>query len=217
MLAGSAFYAGSGVLVKYLTRTDSPSAIIFYMNMLQLPLGLIPAVFVFDWVTPALSDVPWILIWGLSGFAAHYTMARALKLADITIIFPLDFLRLPLMALFGFLIYAETLSPWTLLGGVVIFGANWYAVPRRGATRRLAGSALTRTHPDKSGQTGAISSPAIAMLRGAASAERAPIHGRAGEKRRPGRSFRPRSPGGSRCVPLSRPRSDLRSRSRRDG
>ena len=137
MLAGSAFYAGSGVLVKYLTRTDSPSAIIFYMNTLQLPLGLIPAVFIFDWVTPALSDIPWILIWGLSGFAAHYTMARALKLADITIIFPLDFLRLPLMALFGFLIYAETLSPWTLLGGVVIFGANWYAVreeARRGGS-----------------------------------------------------------------------------------
>lgn len=128
MLAGSALYAGSGAFVKYLTRTDAPQGIIFYMNLLQLPLGLVPAVLVFEWIWPAAGDVPWILVWGLSGLWAHYAMARALALADITIIFPLDFLRLPLMALLGFLFYAEALSPWTLAGAVVIFGANWHAV-----------------------------------------------------------------------------------------
>jgi drug/metabolite transporter (DMT)-like permease len=128
MLLGSFLYAGSGVLVKYLTRTESPQGIIFYMNAMQLPLGLIPAVFIFDWVTPTLIDIPWILAWGLSGLAAHYTMARALKLADITIIFPLDFLRLPLMALLGYLIYTEAINPWTAVGGLVIFAANYYSV-----------------------------------------------------------------------------------------
>lgn len=128
MVLGSALYAGSGVLVKYLTRTDSPQGIIFWMNSLQLPLGLIPAVFIFDWVTPAPADVPWILAWGLSGLWAHYSMARALSLADITIIFPLDFLRLPLMALIGFLLYAEAINPWTAVGGLVIFAANYYSV-----------------------------------------------------------------------------------------
>ena len=137
MLLGSFLYAGSGVLVKYLTRTDSPQGIIFYMNALQLPLGLIPAVFIFDWITPSLIHVPWILAWGLAGLAAHYTMARALKLADITIIFPLDFLRLPLMALLGYLIYAEAINPWTAVGGVIIFAANYFSVreeARRGGS-----------------------------------------------------------------------------------
>ena len=55
-------------------------------------------------------------------------MARALKLADITIIFPLDFLRLPLMALLGYLLYAEAINPWTAVGGIVIFAANYYGV-----------------------------------------------------------------------------------------
>ncbi|PPR12015.1 MAG: Riboflavin transporter [Alphaproteobacteria bacterium MarineAlpha11_Bin1] len=137
MLLGSFLYAGSGVLVKYLTRTESPQSIIFYMNTLQLPLGLIPAIFIFDWVTPELIDIPWILAWGLAGLAAHYTMARALKLADITIIFPLDFLRLPLMAILGYLIYTEAINPWTAVGGIVIFGANYYSVreeSRRGGS-----------------------------------------------------------------------------------
>jgi drug/metabolite transporter (DMT)-like permease len=137
MILGSFLYAGSGVLVKFLTRTETPQGIIFWMNLLQLPAGLIPAVFIFDWVTPGIADVPWILIWGLSGLWAHYAMARALSLADITIIFPLDFLRLPVMAVIGYLLYAEALDPWTAVGALIIFTGNWYSVreeSRRGGS-----------------------------------------------------------------------------------
>ncbi len=137
MLLGSALYSGSGILVKYLTRTETPQGIIFWMNSMQLPLGLLPAIFIFDWVTPGLADIPWILAWGLAGLTAHYTMARALTLADITIIFPLDFLRLPFMAVLGFLLYAEAINPWTAVGGIVIFAANYYSVreeSRRGGS-----------------------------------------------------------------------------------
>ncbi|MEC7943385.1 MAG: DMT family transporter [Pseudomonadota bacterium] len=128
MILGSFLYAGSGVLVKFLTRTESPQGIIFWMNLLQLPAGLLPAILIYDWVTPSLTDIPWILVWGLSGLWAHYTMARALALADITIVFPLDFLRLPAMAVIGYLLYAEALDPWTAVGALIIFAGNWYSV-----------------------------------------------------------------------------------------
>lgn len=137
MITGSFLYAGSGVLVKFLTRTESPQGIIFWMNLLQLPAGLIPAVFIYDWVTPGAIDIPWILVWGLAGLWAHYAMARALTLADITIIFPLDFLRLPVMAVIGYLLYAEALDPWTAVGALIIFAGNWYSVreeSRRGGS-----------------------------------------------------------------------------------
>jgi len=64
-------------------------------------------------------------------------MARALSLADITIIFPLDFLRLPVMAVIGYLLYAEALDPWTAVGALIIFAGNWYSVreeSRRGGS-----------------------------------------------------------------------------------
>ena len=134
VLAGAVCYGLSGILVKYLTRTDSPRVIVFYMNLLQLPIGLVPALFV--WVTPVWADVPWILVWGLSGLFAHYTMARALRLADITLIFPLDFLRLPVMALIGYAFYAEILDPWTAVGAIVIFGANYHSVRHEARTAR---------------------------------------------------------------------------------
>ena len=126
VLAGAGCFAGSSVLVKYLTRTEDATMIVFYMNVLQLPIVTIPALFV--WVHPSLADWPWIMAWGLAGLGAHYTMARGLHLADITLIFPLDFLRLPLIALVGWMFYAEALDPWTALGAVIIFAGNYHSV-----------------------------------------------------------------------------------------
>jgi len=126
VLAGAGCFAGSSVLVKYLTRTEDATMIVFYMNLLQLPIVTIPALFV--WVHPSLADWPWIMAWGLAGLGAHYTMARGLHLADITLIFPLDFLRLPLIALVGWMLYAEALDPWTALGAVIIFVGNYHSV-----------------------------------------------------------------------------------------
>lgn len=126
VIGGAVCFAASGVLVKFLTRHDSPGVIIFYMNGIQLLLVIGPALWV--WKTPALADVPWILIWGLTGLLAHYTMARGLKLADISVLFPLDFLRLPVLAIVGFLFYTEAIDPWTALGALVIFGGNYYSV-----------------------------------------------------------------------------------------
>ena len=130
VIAGAGCFAGSGVLVKYLTRTEDATTIVFYMNLLQLPIVTIPALFV--WVHPGLVDWPWIIAWGLAGFGAHYTMARGLRLADITLIFPLDYLRLPLIAVVGWMLYAEALDPWTALGAVIIFAGNYHSL-RKGA------------------------------------------------------------------------------------
>lgn len=87
------------------------------MTVIQLPLGLIPAIA--DWVTPSMSMWPWLFLVGVTALSAHYCMARALAIADATVVVPLDFLRLPLIALVGFLFYAEALD-WFVLGGAVV-------------------------------------------------------------------------------------------------
>lgn len=126
MLGGALCYAVAGTLVKSLSRVDSPMHVVFWMNVLQLPLCL--AVALFDWSTPGWADLPWIVLFGLAGLAAHYGMARALSLIDLSIVYPLDFLRLPFVAVMGYSIYAEIFSLWTMLGAVVIIGANYYGV-----------------------------------------------------------------------------------------
>lgn len=135
VLASAFCYACSNVMVKSLTRTDHIVAIVFFMQVLQMPMALIPALF--QWVDPLWSDMPWLIAMGITALSAHYCMTRALQLADASVVLPIDFLRLPFMALVGFLFYTEGLDIWVLVGASVIFGANWINVRRE--TRAMQG------------------------------------------------------------------------------
>lgn len=123
VLAAAMGYGLSVVFVKQLTGTCSPSVIVVWMIFLQLPMGLVMALF--DWRAVSLPDVPWIVIAGVTGLSAHYTMAKALNLLDASIAIPIDFLRVPLIALVGFYFYGEAIDLWLLLGAVMIFAANY--------------------------------------------------------------------------------------------
>lgn len=137
MLAGALAFAASVIATKQLSGSDSALAILFYMSLIQLPFGLVPALA--QWVAPALADAPWILCLGGAGFSAHYCMTRAFRLADASLIVPLDFLRLPLIAVVGALAYRERLEPAVLLGAVVMFAGIYYSVRRESRAVRAPG------------------------------------------------------------------------------
>ena len=134
MLMGSAFYGGSIVMVKSLTRTESAFTVVFYMNVVQFLLGL--AVSVFDWTWPGWAQWPWLVAVGLSGLCAHYTFTRALALAEVSVVSPIDFLRLPTTALVGYVLYRESVDVWVWIGAAMVFGANYYNVWRASKSRR---------------------------------------------------------------------------------
>ena len=122
---GAAFcFALSVVLTKRLTmREESPLAIVFYMSIVQTPLGLLPALH--NWVTPSLKMWLWLVVVGLTALTAHYCLARAVKFVDATVVAPMDYLRLPLIALAGFVFYGETLDWYVIAGAVVIIAGNF--------------------------------------------------------------------------------------------
>ena len=126
VLVGSFGYALAHTLGKKLSGIDKPITILFYMNVVQLPLGLVPALF--DWTTPTLTMWPWLLAIGLTSLTAHYCITRAFVLADATIVMPLDFLRLPLGALAGFLFYGESVELIVFLGAALILGGNLFNI-----------------------------------------------------------------------------------------
>ena len=126
VLGGAFCYAASNTITKRLTRDDAPLAIIFYMSVVQLPLALVPALG--EWVTPALADVPWFILLGIAGLSAHFCMARAFLLADATVVVPIDFLRLPLIAWVGFAFYDEGLEIATLIGAAIILSGIYVGI-----------------------------------------------------------------------------------------
>lgn len=130
VLFGAVLYGASNVMMKSLLSEDAPWVIVFWMQVIQLPLSLLPAIFWFDWVWPEWADAPWLLAIGVTGMTAHFCLARAFQLADATVCIPVDFVRLPLAALVGWLFYSEGLSIWVLAGALLIFGGNYYSVWR---------------------------------------------------------------------------------------
>jgi drug/metabolite transporter (DMT)-like permease len=122
VLGGALGYALSHTLTRKLALVDTPLTILFYMTLIQLPLGL--ATSIFDWNTPAVSMLPWIIVVGVTALSGHYCMARALALADAIVVVPMDFLRLPLIAGIGALFYGEPLDWLVLAGGGLMFSGN---------------------------------------------------------------------------------------------
>ncbi len=133
-LACAAGFALSMIATKKLTRTDSALTILFWMMFLQTLGGLIPMA---SGVTmPDLATQGWIVVLALSALTAHFSLNKAIGLADAIVVAPLDFLRLPLIAVVGAVLYNEQLDPAVLAGGGVVIAANLVNIWAERRTRR---------------------------------------------------------------------------------
>jgi len=69
--------------------------------------------------------VPWLVVIGCAGLMAHVCLTTALSIAPATVVTPVDFLRLPLIAVIGLMVYGEAIDAFVLIGAAIIFGANY--------------------------------------------------------------------------------------------
>jgi len=121
-LAAAVGFAISVILVKSLTRTDSAVTIVFWMLVVQSAIGAVPALIV--WRTPTAAVWPWVLVIALCGTYSHFCMTQALRHAEATMIVPMDFLRVPLSAVAGWLVFGERIDAFTIGGAALILFAN---------------------------------------------------------------------------------------------
>ncbi|PWE33211.1 EamA family transporter [Maritimibacter sp. 55A14] len=124
MLAAFAF-AATAICTKKLTSGATTTCILFWLTAVQLVLGLACAGIDGDIALPSLQMLPWVVIIAVAGLFAHFCLTTALGFAPAVVVMPLDFLRLPLVAILGMALYAEPLAPLVFLGAAVIFGANY--------------------------------------------------------------------------------------------
>jgi drug/metabolite transporter (DMT)-like permease len=121
-LAAAVGFGISIAMVKSLTRTEQTLAIIFWMLVVQSAAGFFPSLYVWKW--PPAYVWGWVVVIAFCGTFSHYCMARAMLHADATVVIPMDFLRVPLTATAGWLIYSERLDAFTVLGAALILAGN---------------------------------------------------------------------------------------------
>lgn len=129
-------FAISMALVRILTRTERPIAIVFYMNLIMTPLSLGPAIAF--WTMPDLTQWGWLFFVGLIATIAHFSMARALFLVEASAIIPLDFTRLPFAAAIGYFAFGEVPSAWLWPGAALIAASAIYIARREAQLLRRA-------------------------------------------------------------------------------
>lgn len=141
VIGAAGCYAASSIMVKSFTRTESAAVITLYMMLMQTPMALVPAIWGWSW--PGLEDIPAIVVVGATGLLAHFAMARGLAIADASVVLPVGYLQLPIMAVIGYLLYMEHPDAWTLAGGALILASNWYNVQREQWAARRKGKSAT--------------------------------------------------------------------------
>lgn len=118
-------FTGTGIATKLLTRTQSITCILFWLTVMQAILGIICAGYDFDISFPSQSSLPWVILIGLAGLLAHFCITKALQLADAIVVYPMDFVRLPLATAVGVLFYNEPIQLLVFVGAAIILGANF--------------------------------------------------------------------------------------------
>ena len=132
VLASAIAYALSHTLTKKISGQGSALSILFYMHVMQLPLALIFVIF--DFSLP--EGITWfyVAVTAVAAMAAHYCMAKALSYGDAMLVMPMDFLRLPLIAFLGMVLYQESVDLWVIIGaGIMLFG-NMIALREKNKT-----------------------------------------------------------------------------------
>ena len=124
-------FAGAAILTRKLTGSNSLTKILFFLTGLQVIFGLICAGYDGQIHIPPASIFPWLILIGIAGLTAHFCMTKSLTLAPASVVMPVDFARLPLIAIVGMLFYGETLDTYILLGAVLIFIANYINLKQR--------------------------------------------------------------------------------------
>jgi drug/metabolite transporter (DMT)-like permease len=133
VLAAALGYAITFVITKKLTATISTYTILLWMNAIQFPLAYAGADPLFVTKLGAETVLPAIAM-GLTGIASHFCVTQAFRYGDATVVVPIDFLRVPLIALVGWLVYAESIDVFVLTGAAIIAtGILWNL---RSETRR---------------------------------------------------------------------------------
>ncbi len=128
MLVGAIGFAGAMLCTRNLLSTESPLCILFYMAIMQLPLSTGLLVFFGDFEFPDLSTLLLIVFITAGVMFSHYCMARAFQLAEVSAVVPMEYLRLPMIAIAGALLYAEPIDMATIVGGTAIIAANYMNV-----------------------------------------------------------------------------------------
>ena len=117
-------FAITNVLNRMLSKTEPTNRIMFYYHLFGVALFLGPTIWV--WQMPIGKE--WFLLTslGVLSTAALFCFLRAFAVGEASAVGPAENMRLVYAALFGFFLFSEIPSIWTILGATIIIASTYY-------------------------------------------------------------------------------------------
>ncbi len=124
------------IQIKELSRTEPADRIVIWTTLFWVPMSFLPALAVWQW--PQGIVWLWVVAAGLLGTGGHMLWTRALKIGEVSALTPISFMQLPVVALFGWVLFGQTLDRWTAIGAAIILASNAYIAHREAQLARRA-------------------------------------------------------------------------------
>jgi drug/metabolite transporter (DMT)-like permease len=121
---GAMFGAGLMICTKMLTGLESTLKIMAFVAVITTSLSAIPGLAM--WQAPDAFETTWLLVIGLFGPIGQFFGISAFRVGEASFLAPVDYLRLLISIVVGFLLFAEFPDVWTFLGAAVIVGSALY-------------------------------------------------------------------------------------------
>ncbi len=133
-LFGTLCVATVSVVIKKLSATEAPLSILFSFGIVSTVVSAVPAALV--WQTPTPSDLALMLLIGAVGSAAQSCGIRGFRAGEATAVAPFDYFRLLFAGLFGYLLFGDVPTPYTLMGAGLIVASTLYIARREASLGR---------------------------------------------------------------------------------
>ena len=147
MVFGALLFAVAAVITKKLIVTESTFSIMLWMNLMQLPMNFAGSDPLFFLRFESSMTLPLLGV-AAAGLAIHYCLTNAFRYGDAMVVIPMDFLRVPLIAVIGWMFYGEHLDVFVFAGaGLIIAGVLWNVRGEAQRNGRLAGERTAGPRP----------------------------------------------------------------------
>ena len=125
-LAASAFHAVADTYARYLARYDRLQTIMVLNFVFTIPLAAIPAAIY--WTPLSFEVWPQLIAFCVAGICAQFCLTRSFGLAQASLVSPILFFRLPIVAVIAYYAFNQQTGIWTWVGaGVIVLSTTWMA------------------------------------------------------------------------------------------
>ena len=133
-VASAIFYAGYAIATRMIMRHDSGETTLLYANVVGVVIML--PILPFVWTAPPSAfDMMLLLAVGAFGSAGHFLLILAHDRAPASVLSPFMYTQLLWAVTFGYLVFSNVPSQWTLAGAAIVVGSGLYLLYREQKVR----------------------------------------------------------------------------------